>query len=1073
MELQSLTRLDYDASPNRILSPLYEPVTDLLPITKDPASSIDLPSLIAGHTIENIPDNVPTKLTRARILLSTTGFGFQAAIQSKKMGQTEKSTVPQLDLGMISLQASFVWGKKSDFNISLGIRTLLEPGKNSKHQETASLLGSLAYSSTTGWKLKASVNDLYGSNLYEMFDPESAGHVIPLIDSLVIKKLQLDYQYANGVGSEFKFDGLILIAALQLKLNFTFKDKQGWKFTATLEAQDAKATLGDILASILPGDDLELPSFLANTPVSGQDKGGINLEVTKNSGPSGMFQFVASIGIADLTLTFAQIHLTAWGDNIPSKRFIKVALTGMPHIGIPLIGDIPQPYDEIYLMWVQDNTKKNIKMPGLTREEIRDLNLTLTKHPLVAKDKFSEKKDADVLISAGSRFAIITKDSSGKRTAILDYDFKKSTSKNSGKGGKNLKASGDGEGKSDSDGNSSSAPFKKKAGPLSISNIGLKYAGKTLHVTFTATFNLGPLEFSLIGFSLNLEVTGLKEIRLLPPSLEGLAVSFEKSPLTIAGIIRHGKDKDLDYYAGGLIIGWTPYQVQAAGFYGTARDQSKGGDATFTSVFVFARLDGPLVTLEFAEISGVTGGFGYNSSVRTPAPDQITNFPFIKTTTLDGAGESAIQTLERLTSPKADGWFAPLNDTYWAAAGMKIDAFQMVALTAVAVIQFGQSVTMGIYAVALVDIPDSLSKMKFAHVELGIAAVVDLDHGVLKVEAQLSPNSYILHPDCHLTGGFGLYYWFDAPHADRSLVGDFVFTLGGYHQAFKVPQGYPNPPRLGIKWNLGSHLSIKGEAYFAITPKVAMAGGRLHAAFSAGPVDAWFDAFADFLINYKPFFFQASAGVSIGIKLSLDIGPIHLHKSYEVGADLSLWGPPLAGRVHIDLKVYKFSINFGDSSSSDHAVSLMEFYKLVLQPSSQKETRSSQARVTEVEDEDVDRIPDNQGHTFLAQSGLMNDKDKPQRDVTEAWIVRGGTFSFIAGCKMAISSSDLQDLQGKVLSHVEYNDKSIYARPMKITQGLKSTMKISITQDESNVVGEWTMDRYFKSVPRGLWDQCK
>jgi uncharacterized protein DUF6603 len=31
---------------------------------------------------------------------------------------------------------------------------------------------------------------------------------------------------------------------------------------------------------------------------------------------------------------------------------------------------------------------------------------------------------------------------------------------------------------------------------------------------------------------------------------------------------------------------------------------------------IIARLDGPLLTLEFAEISGVTGGFGYNSDVR-------------------------------------------------------------------------------------------------------------------------------------------------------------------------------------------------------------------------------------------------------------------------------------------------------------------------------------------------------------------------------------------------------------------------------------------------------------------------
>ncbi|GIK07133.1 hypothetical protein Aspvir_002788 [Aspergillus viridinutans] len=100
------------------------------------------------------------------------------------------------------------------------------------------------------------------------------------------------------------------------------------------------------------------------------------------------------------------------------------------------------------------------------------------------------------------------------------------------------------------------------------------------------------------------------------------------------------------------------------------------------------------------------------------------------------------------------------------------------------------------------------------------------------------------------------------PKLSASKPGDFVFTLGGYHQAFVIPAGYPNPPRLGISWTLGSNISVSGQAYFAITPKVCMGGGRLHASFSAGPIEAWFDAFADFLINYKPFRFIASADSS-------------------------------------------------------------------------------------------------------------------------------------------------------------------------------------------------------------------
>ncbi|RWA09800.1 hypothetical protein EKO27_g5282 [Xylaria grammica] len=1072
----------FDASPERLLSSKYEAIDDLQPLAENPAASIDLVTLISGETIEDVPANVPTLLTSAGIFLSKDTFAVTATVQSKSYS-TEESTVPQIDLGQIKLYASFQWGKQKDFSFVSHITTMVAPGPNSSHQEPAVLMGSLSYSSSAKtWELKADLHGLYASTLYEFFDPDSTDHVMPLIDSLAIANMSLDYKYTGqiqgeqkgrSVGTYFSFDGLLLVAALQLEVKFEFETQQ------------------EILSSVVGGDDdLELPSFLANTIVSGKDGGGITVDVRKAPTKEGMFQFISTIAMGDVELTFAQIHMSKWEAKIPSKRFIKVALTTLPKVDIPLVGELTQPFDEIYVMWIQDGTGTNKTMPGLTRKEIDCLNLSLDGHTLVPKDKFKTKKDTDVLLSAGSHFAVIMIDQNKGRTCVLDYDFKKSASpRNKGEERQVDEKSRGAGGKKDSDGDSASAPFKKKAGPLSISNIGLKYADSELHIRFTATFELGPLEFSLIGFSLNLELKGLKSISLLPPSLEGLAVAFERPPLTLAGIFRHGTDPSLEYYAGGLIIGWTPYQIQAAGFYGWA-SAGNGPETTFISVFVFARLDGPLLTLEFAEISGVTGGFGYNSEVRLPTPDQIVNFPFIKTTALQGATDSALSVLERLTSPEADGWFAPLNNTYWAAAGMKIDAFEMIALDAVAVVQFGQSIKLGLFAVALVDIPTGQLKQKFAHVELGIAIVIDLDYGILKTEAQLSPNSYILHPDCHLTGGFALYYWFDAPHADRALIGNFVFTLGGYHQAFEVPKGYPNPPRLGISWSVGSHISITGEAYFAITPKVCMGGGRLHAAFSAGPIGAWFDAFANFLINYQPFFFQASAAICVGVGLDIDFLFIHCHKSIEVGATLYLWGPPLAGRVHIDVKVYKFDIDFGDSSSGDHTLSLLEFYHLVLQTDSQQDSggtttakiQSEKSRVIEVEEDEEREVtqgekpreaegsgqpPKDEGHTFLATAGLMNDTEKPEREQNQTWTVRGGAFSLVVGCKMAISKAEQTGVADG--NYVAYTANDIYSKPMRLTQPLDSTMELSITQEGSNIVQSWKMEAALKSVPTGLW----
>lgn len=1085
------------------------------PITLTPASSIDLVSIIRGQKIENIPVNVPTQITRAQIFLSETTFAIGGTITA----EISQGAVPQPFLGQLSLDASYNWGNSSAFKISFGIMAGIQPSTASKRNQRAVLAGQLEYdSSLKTWELNASLDGLYASTLYEFFDASSARHVMALIDSIAISILTVEYKYTaaeggtgRSVGSSFKISGILLVAALQLDL--TFEHKDDWTFTAELKPQDAQATLGEIIASILGDDPLNLPDFLANTHFDGQGgstkpntlkidvhKGGTETRTSTGSGGAGMgpaagirtgatgtsFHFIAEVAIGDLALNFAQYHSGDWAVTVPSKRMVKVALMALPEVNVPLVGDITQPFDEMYYMWVQDATGQNkTKLPGLTRKDIQELNTSLSAQ-LVPNDKFKEPDDSDVLIGAGSHFAVIIKNPSGVRTCILSYNFMKpkdtlgsqALEGNSTKRERRITTAAaadtaDTDANEDS-GSSGQAPFKKMSGPLSISNIGLKYSEGKLRIMFDAIFKLGPLGFSLIGFSIDLGIITLDKIPEISASIQGLSASFEKPPFTIAGIIRHGNTGTLDYYSGGLIIGFVPYQFQAAGFYGQANPP---GGQNFTSVFIFAKLEGPLVTLEFAEISGVTGGFGYKSDVRIPSADQIVTFPFIATKILDGSTDSALETLERLTSPEANGWFRPLDDTYWAAAGLKVDAFQMLSLDAVVVIQFGASIKIGLFGVAAADIPANIpsakSSAKFAHIQLGIAVVVDFDYGTLKAEAQLSPNSYILHQDCHPTGGFGLYYWFDAPHADQTKVGNFVFTLGGYHQAFEIPEGYPNPPRLGISWSLGKNLSITGQAYFAITPKACMGGGRLHASFRAGPLSAWFDAFADFLINYKPFHFTAEVGVSVGVRLNIDMLFMHTHISVEIGADLYMWGPPFAGRVHVDFWVTSFDISFGDSKANVPAITLFEFYELVLQASSQQQNASRSIaaaaetrRITDASDP-VTR-PKNEGHVFLVQSGLMNNSEVPEREPNAPWTVRGGTFSFLVSCKMAINTAKRGD------KTITYPQNGVYSRPMKLTNPMSSTLTIDITQKNvAQSEAEWGMDKHIKVVPTGLWAKCK
>jgi hypothetical protein len=90
-----------------------------------------------------------------------------------------------------------------------------------------------------------------------------------------------------------------------------------------------------------------------------------------------------------------------------------------------------------------------------------------------------------------------------------------------------------------------------------------------------------------------------------------------------------------------------------------------------------------------------------------------------------------------------------------------------------------------------------------------------------------------------------------------------------------------------------------------------MAGGSLEALFQTGSVKAWFTAYANFLIAWKPFHFVGKIGISIGASVRVDLSFTTVSLSFELGATLAIWGPPTAGIVTVHLAIISFSIPFG------------------------------------------------------------------------------------------------------------------------------------------------------------------
>lgn len=155
-------------------------------------------------------------------------------------------------------------------------------------------------------------------------------------------------------------------------------------------------------------------------------------------------------------------------------------------------------------------------------------------------------------------------------------------------------------------------------------------------------------------------------------------------------------------------------------------------------------------------------GFGYNSFVQSPTVDQITSFPFVNDHSSTGAGDNPLQIVKNMTQT-VPPWVSPKQDSYWFAAGMTVVAFDVLTVTAVAMLAFSDAgLVISLYADAIAQMPPdatSTSEM-IVYVELGMVAEMNFVDGYFRVEAALAPTSFLLVPQCHLYGGFALAYWF-------------------------------------------------------------------------------------------------------------------------------------------------------------------------------------------------------------------------------------------------------------------------------------------------------------------------
>lgn len=450
--------------------------------------------------------------------------------------------------------------------------------------------------------------------------------------------------------------------------------------------------------------------------------------------------------------------------------------------------------------------------------------------------------------------------------------------------------------------------LQKSLGPVHFQRIGLKYQDSKIWVLLDASLNLAGLSLSLDGLAVN------SPLNQFDPKfdLKGIGIDYKGSDtLEIGGAFLRTTRNGIDEYNGAAVI---KFNVKAK----TLNLSAIGSYAYFQghpSLFIYAILDYPIGGPSFFFVTGLAAGFGYNRALKVPTIDQVATFPLVAEAVNPPPAEgSNSDQAARLTGEltKLRDYIPPETGQIFLAIGIKFTSFKLIDSFLLLTVAFGNRFELNLLGLATLIAPPNVGAgvPPVAEVQLALKASFLPAEGFIGVIAQLTPNSYILSQACHLTGGFAFYGWF-APNVHE---GDFVLTLGGYHPLFKVPDHYPKVPRLGLNWQVSSELYIKADAYFALTPSAIMAGGHLQATWNSGPLSAWFNAGADFLMSWKPYHYDISIYIDMGVSYTFQFfGTQHI--TVQLGADLHIWGPEFTGIAHIHLWIISFDVSFGSSAS--------------------------------------------------------------------------------------------------------------------------------------------------------------
>ena len=439
---------------------------------------------------------------------------------------------------------------------------------------------------------------------------------------------------------------------------------------------------------------------------------------------------------------------------------------------------------------------------------------------------------------------------------------------------------------------------QRSFGPVHLARVGLAYDAdaKAITVRLDASVELAGLRLSMTGLGLRTPLAQLAPLL----ELDGIAASYTSGDVSVEGLFLRRSVTEpapgagAEEFLGSATVRTPTFTVSVAGGLSEVWGE--------VSLFVFAALNRDVGGPAAFYVKGLALGFGYNRDFLPPAIESVATHQFLGA--LEGPDraptpEASAAMLDRLSAS------APARlGSYWVAAGLRFESFGIIRSKAVVLVRLGHEVEILLLGLSELTLPRQ--GPAYVRAELALKVSVRPAAGTALAEAMLTENSYVFDRDCHLTGRFAFALWF----GEHPSSGDFVLSLGGYHPRFRRPAHYPQVPRLGISWTKGA-LTVKGEAYFALTPSSVMAGGQLEAAYHDEGLRASFVLLAHFLIAWKPFFYDIDIAMTVRVSLVTKtfLGPVVLDA--VLGAAIRVWGPEFAGRARVHWGILSFDVDFG------------------------------------------------------------------------------------------------------------------------------------------------------------------